>query len=356
MTPSLIHLADTLRELGDLSPMLDNARCLNARHRQAGQCTLCQAACPLSAVQAQPTPVFDSTRCLGCDACAAACPTGALESRYVPLGSWRRAIAGACDDAVSVVCRAVGGGPFAAAPVPCVSALPAEWLVGLSLAGVRRVILHTADCEACPLCASLEQARSAIQAARAFMTSLGFRLALEHAPGQPPLAATSPREGAAGVSRRNFLRGVFGAATARVSPPDRLDALLADGYGWRRALLLNALQRLEDVPDVSLPTRAGYWGGLVVGAACIGCAMCAQFCPTGALRAVEKDGQISLWLDASRCTVCGLCQRVCFKQAITCSDEVSLPAIVSGQEVLLWQGVPSGSPLNKRLKKPSVHP
>jgi ferredoxin len=286
----------------------------------------------------------------------AACPTGALESRYAPLGSWRRAISGAREGTVSVVCRAVGGGPFAAAPVPCVSALPAEWLIGLSLAGVKRVILHTADCEACPLCASLEQARSAIQAARVFLTPLGFRLELEHAPGQPPLAAARPGGEAAGVSRRNFLRGVFGAASASVTPLDRLDVLLADGYGWRRALLLDALRRLEDVPDVSLPTRAGYWGGLVVGAACIGCAMCAQFCPTEALRAVEEDGQIGLWLDASRCTACGLCQRVCFKQAITWSEAVSLPAIVSGQEGRLWQGAPSGNPLNKRLKKPSVHP
>ena len=353
MTPNLIQLADTLRALGDLSPALDRARCLNAHHRQAGQCVACQDACPLGAMQSQPEPEVDPNRCLGCNACAAACPTSALQGRPGPLESWRRAEAATRGGTLSFTCRAVRAGQTEAVPIPCVSALPAESFIALRIAGVTRLTLYTADCYACPLSASLEQAKQAIRTAQAFLAQLGLHLDLDQEIGSPPSTETRPT----GVSRRQFLRG-FAGGVARPALPreDCLDDFAARGYGWRRALLLEGLRRLPEIPAVSLPALSGYWAGLAVASTCIGCGMCAQFCPTGALSLAEGgDSQVALQFDSSRCTACGLCQRVCFKHAITELEPVDLRALASPETITLWQGTPPSNALNRHLKHAPTH-
>jgi energy-converting hydrogenase A subunit P len=339
MSPNLIQLADTLRELGDLSPALDRARCLNVRHQRAGQCVACQEA--------------DANRCLGCNACAAACPTSALQGRSSPLDIWRRAVAAARGGAVSLVCRALRAGQTEAVPISCVSALPAESFIALRLAGVTRLTLFTADCYACPLNASLEQAKQTIRAMQTFLAKLGLQLDLEQEIGSPPATEVKP----SGVSRRQFLRGFMPNPDGPSLPrEDRLDDLLAAGYGWRRALLLEGLRRLPEFPALSLPAQSGYWAGLNVNSDCIGCGMCAQFCPADALSLVEgDDGQVTLQFDTSRCTACGLCQRTCFKHAIADDAPIDLRALLSSEPVTLWQGVPPSNALNRHVTHIPTH-
>ncbi len=348
MTPDLIQIADALRDLGDFSPTLDSTHCLNAIHQHAGKCTTCRDACPFEAVHLQPAPEFDSGRCLGCDACVAACPTSALQGRFEPLEVWRKIVAGAQDGVATMTCRATGS-KGATAQVPCASAVPAEFYIGLSAAGIRKLTFYTANCEACSLYPTLNQAQDALNVMRTFLAHLGLQLELNQEFGKPPEAEDKP----AGLSRRQFLRGLAGRAAApALTRTDHLDDFVAGGYGWRHALLMDALVRQQDIPDINLPSQAGYWGGLEVSSKCVGCAMCVQFCPTDALF-IEPgdDGQVALWLDTARCTACDLCQRVCFKKAITPSEEINLQTIASGQPVLLWQGVPPVNPLSKQLNK-----
>ena len=49
---------------------------------------------------------------------------------------------------------------------------------------------------------------------------------------------------------------------------------------------------------------------------CAGHGVCAGACPTGALRLVSGSAAEGLAFDASLCTACGLCERMCPEQAI----------------------------------------
>lgn len=350
MTPTLSQLADVLGKFSDLSPQLQAERCLNQRHRRAGGCAACQEACPCGAITLRGAPQIEQGACLGCDACAAACPVGALEGRRHPLTVWREACQDARDGVATLACRALGAGRFAATRIPCVGALAPEFYVALAAAGVRQVVLHTAGCESCPLAEGLPQAEQAIDTASAFLERLGLALTVTHKVGAPAAAAVARTA----VSRRNFLTAAFRDRTQQAASTDRLDAYMAAGVGWRRALLLEALARLPVPAGAALPTQERLWGALTVGEACVGCQMCARFCPTEALAATaDSDGQVTLWLDAARCTACGLCERVCFKQAIRLSDEVSLSALAHSRYVPLWQGHPPQNALKSKVKQAS---
>jgi formate hydrogenlyase subunit 6/NADH:ubiquinone oxidoreductase subunit I len=350
MRPNLGQIADVLSSLTDLTPALDTACCLNVRHQQAGQCTACQAVCPVDAVTLDPTPAFDANTCLGCDACTAACPVSALTGKFEVLAAVRRALAQAADEgAVRLGCRALGKGRFDAVRVPCLGALPAEFYLLMAAAGGREVTAYTADCTACPLAGSLTAARDALDDVYRVLDGLGLYLDVQHQVAPPPLLA---EEAPSGVSRRQFLRGLIQTPEAAPRSDDRLDAFMTAGVGWRHALLLEALRRLDGAQPVVIPLWEGHAADVAATDQCIGCEMCAQFCPTGSLRVTHgDDGALTLWFDAARCTGCGLCVRACFKHAITLRETVDLTALPGSEYVPLWQGVPPTNALNKHRRR-----
>ncbi|MBN2471300.1 MAG: 4Fe-4S binding protein [Anaerolineae bacterium] len=352
MPSTLGTLLEMLDKFSDQTPQLDENHCLNFLHNRAGRCTACVEACPVEAIQVGPVPVIDGGACLACDACTAVCPTAALQGQRAPLAVWRDALKQEEGGAV-FVCRAVGGGQFEAARIPCASALTPELLIGLGLEGRTQVTVFTAECAACPVQATLEQAHRAIADARAFLALLGIDLAVRLEEGRPPVAEVQPRPAAA-VSRRGFLSALWNPPVSRSRPDDSLDELAETGIGWRRALLLNAL--LRHVPadtEVTLPSQPGLWGAYEVDEErCMGCQMCTQFCPTGALASTvdEESGDVALWFSAARCTACGLCERVCFKDALKLTPTVPLAALMAGDFVPLWRGAPPYNPLKAHMK------
>ncbi len=58
------------------------------------------------------------------------------------------------------------------------------------------------------------------------------------------------------------------------------------------------------------------FGQLTIDTSCIACGMCAFFCPTGALKKLEKDGQKLLTFQPGHCTRCNLCRDICYRRAI----------------------------------------
>jgi len=349
MTPSLSQLASAISALGDPSPELDPGRCLNVIHRQAGKCRACADACPLEAVTLTPAPEFDSGACLACGACAAACPSAALAGTRPVVDLWRETRRAAADGAAALVCRAVGGGPYAAVRIPCVGALPPEFFVSLALEGVPRLIIHTANCAACPLGGCVDQARHAIDLAADFLLRLEIALEVALTTEAPPVGQATP----SAVSRRRFFTSILQPAVGPAIP-DHLDEFLELGVGWRRALLLEGLARVTVDPgdEAAVATEAGCWGGLEANHQCIGCKMCSKFCPSGALATTTDEDETTLWFNAARCTACGLCVRVCFKHAVALAETVSLASLASGQFVPLWRGRPLYNPLGSTAKKP----
>jgi len=63
---------------------------------------------------------------------------------------------------------------------------------------------------------------------------------------------------------------------------------------------------------------------------CVGCCLCAQMCPSKAIKIVTDEGQdynkevISFEINIARCIFCGLCVEACPKGALKMSGEYEL--------------------------------
>ncbi|MBZ0290911.1 MAG: 4Fe-4S binding protein [Anaerolineae bacterium] len=340
MMPSLSEVADALAQFGDLTPKINADLCLNQRHRYAGQCTACADVCPLAAITLDVTPQIDPGVCQACGACAAACPVGALYSRQSPLEIVREARKTAHNGTIHFACKAAGSERIAATRIPCCGALAPELYIALAAAGIHDIQLYTADCATCALHDCLALSQHFLETAQCLLAQLNLTIHVTYRLDSPP-PAESPRSA---VSRRRFLTTFFQSSSAA---EDVLDDLTAAGLPWRRVLLIDALMRVTLPADATASTETGLWGSLRVSETCIGCEMCAQFCPTGAL-AITTDAQdeVTVWFNAARCTACGLCTRVCFKHSIHFGSHVALPALVEGTFEALWQGQPGVNALN----------
>lgn len=295
--------------------------CINIRGR-LDACDLCARACHAKAITLGLEDVMvDPALCVGCGGCVPACPAGALEmDGFDPA---RLAGTVVPRDKVNLACAAAGQtGPDV---VPCHKMTDARLLAALFAKGAGEiVIIGTENCAGCP---GGDARPGLAEAARTLTKWFGVaapRVALAEAgPG-----SAAPQSGSA-VGRRHFLRGAFRAlAPADDVPPARqmpdFDDPIFDDEGDGTLARPVPYQALLAAARAELPFRADGPAGATgrsIGAACSGCMVCAELCPTGALADASKATGGSLLrqisFDAARCTNCTLCQKVCPMSAIS---------------------------------------
>jgi formate hydrogenlyase subunit 6/NADH:ubiquinone oxidoreductase subunit I len=72
-----------------------------------------------------------------------------------------------------------------------------------------------------------------------------------------------------------------------------------------------------------IPTPPGFRGKIIYDKEkCIGCKLCKNVCPCGAIQYKEKDKKIKIYL--SRCCFCSQCNDVCPTKCLSMSDEFLL--------------------------------
>ncbi len=297
-------------------------------------------------------PKLDVDKCLSCGLCAVTCPTGALASDS-PSGpdlvEQLRGVAAGRDWASFACRRTVEGTPSdekRCVNVQCIGAIDPAVLLSAVSFGLRHLYLVCSACADCPVTQGKAIARKNADTVNRLAETLGVSPTVSLVEVLPPECSvpleTAPREA---MSRREFFALLrrqttkAGAVTA--------DAVVGNGserdrshvktqpdatIPVQRQLLLAALRRLADgraAPNTALP-GTGLWATYAVTADCVGCQMCAYFCPTGALTRSDQGG---VSFQVSRCTGCGVCRDVCFKQAITLSDDVSLTDVLDDRVV-----------------------
>jgi ferredoxin len=295
--------------------------CINIRGR-IDACNLCARACHANAITLGLEEVLvDAALCVGCGGCVPACPAGALEIEgFDPASVTGAVVPGG---KASLACAATGQtGPGV---VPCHKMTDARVLAALFAAGADEIaIIGTENCAGCPA----GDARPALAEA---VGTLGKWFG-KGAPGvvlaEAVQGRAAPRSGSA-VGRRHFLRGAFralaplGDAPQARRLPDFDDPIFEDESDGAAARPV-PYQALLASARAELPFRANGQAGATgrsIGAACSGCMVCAELCPTGAL--ADASGSVGggwhrqISFDAALCTNCTLCQKVCPMRAIS---------------------------------------
>ena len=257
--------------------------------------------------------------------------------------------------------------PDTVVPVRCVGRIDASLLVLMASAGALTIRLTCGNCDECEYRAGKAAAELACQDANAIFDAWGTR-ARASVTRKLPAACRAIAGPAYDPNRRAFLRTAGDAAhdaahdaadlaidhafehasdTQRTRRAVMETGTLPRFLPPRRAILLDALERLGQPDDVMLNTRL--WAHVIMDEnRCNGCGMCARFCPTGALTVRDDDRAETqiIWISKrnaektgfsgvafahapSLCLQCRTCEQLCPRHAIELSCEtfaVDIPA------------------------------
>ena len=219
--------------------------------------------------------------------------------------------------------------------LPCLGWVDEALLVHLACSGAQRIDLPTPLCATCDQANATEALPRIVAEAQRIAHAWGIGAEMR-AGDEAPFATGAPEEAVGEVSRRDLLAqaaSTLGEAAADALPasvrslgdarcdtpertpePDRrrwqlLDDLHAFGLPSNQAILPRSLAPRVDI-DVEH---------------CSGCTLCAQFCPTGALRKAGKaaGGGTLLEFDAPLCRDCGICVETCRYGALSCEETLT---------------------------------
>lgn len=384
--PNLIDIAQRLAEQPAVA-LLHEERCLPERDL-GSTCARCAEACPVDAITVGaarcgdekpaaaygsvtkdgPTgPRIDDEACVRCGRCIMACPTAALLA-IAPLdddalldasaqaGAAARANAAggatqgeeapAPEDAEpscgGFVCeRAVRGGAGRidaerTVTLPCLAWVDEALIVHMACAGAQRIALLTAPCASCEQAAAVDALAQTADAAQRILDTWQLDAVVSIVDAVDDVAAPDDEDAAGELSRR----GLFSQArSALVEAATDAASAHIDALAGRRAADVPApepdrrrWQLLDDLHAAGLP-----FGDAVVprvlaprvdidAERCSGCALCAGFCPTQALRKAGKaaGGRTLLEFDAARCRDCGTCTDTCRYEAISREETLTV--------------------------------
>ena len=342
-------------------------RCTHNRHQLAA-CRRCVDACPAGALELDEGLQIDVDRCVQCGTCAAVCPTGALEfcgpSDTKLLGSLIEtltpgaALVFGCDRNGASGAHPRGG----VVAVPCIGRIDESLLLGTIALGASAVYLLDEGCARCPHAGGAQVAREVVVRANRLLAALGRPQAIAVLPWEqlPDEARLTVTGGSAAVSRRELLRRVmFGAAAAGGEAMNGSPSIAAPesprpGSGVlpvvvpeKRALLLWALRKLQPPPDAKLDAE-DLVAQVIFSPECTVCGMCAQFCPTGALFTMQRDGRQGVAYLASRCVDCNLCIDVCYMHAVSHAHQLPIEELFETRPTALVWGQDGSSSIGLR--------
>lgn len=355
--PDLIDIVEIIEALETKAVFAAESRCVVVRNRNV-ICRKCEKACPADVFNIEGNKLqLDAAACVSCGSCTVVCPTEAL----IPVRPLDEELAGSIADA----CLAYGGAAVFAcariaskrlvdselfAEVPCLARIDESMLIELAAKGVDTPVLVDGTCSSCKLRFCNAAIDATVQSANTLIEAMGGRQQVQRQSHFPEDMLTDKVSASYGVSRRDFFsksgETAKDAAEKTVTTiikgnkkekePTILERLRISKRGSlpllearRRMNTLNALDEIGAPQIEYMENRL--WGSVQVDAeACRSCGMCANFCPTGALKKldnmIDEEGNECSYLEFSmaECVQCRTCQDICLGACLTVDAEISL--------------------------------
>lgn len=298
-------------------------RCLKLRHRKS-DCQLCQDFCPGEAISLGDSPKVDYARCCGCGICANLCPTEAFE-----LGglSYQHLLA---QIQIDESAEAEFGCPRWAlekggVTVPCLGYLNESVLIGAIARGARAVKLDITQCQKCELSFGFQAARRSARQANRILALFDRPERVVLTAGDQSVTHNQPDN--RHFSRREFFsylsRGTWKTltqvmeSTATGEGRSRAGALLKPRLPKKQHLLLESLKALGEPVTAVVENKDLPFTRIEMTEGCDGCGLCVTFCPTGALKQFDDNGNRAIGFSSAFCLACNLCLKICPRGALT---------------------------------------
>jgi formate hydrogenlyase subunit 6/NADH:ubiquinone oxidoreductase subunit I len=219
--------------------------------------------------------------------------------------------------------------------LPCLSILKESHLVAISLSGVDRVYLDISRCRGCFIQRGKKTIENTVSYAQNLLTAIGYgdRITLSYTPVRRPTKnfkrkrlKTKNIKAFPEYSRREFfslLRGKAGETIAEYSAHNEVPE--------KRAVLVEALKIFNEGEGFfSIHINEGTFPihQVEAGKGCTLCYSCELFCPTGALKRMEGDGEVRIDFQMSLCVGCYQCKELCPEGALYYRDSIDLTALI----------------------------
>ena len=345
---SLVH-ADTLihNESGNKylpTPVTD--LCKRVRFRQS-ECNTCVETCPTDAISLPFGPEI-SDSCVNCGLCQIACPTETFEGIQSTDQMLRDMLQDQADMIINdhqlnIHCHQAEANNAHSVKVNCLGNMTENSLMAMAGANVQTLVVTTGNCNSCKLCRGVELFGKATStySMLADMTSqsaITITIVTKARKKQ-----NAPRSSST-VSRRDFFRSLGSgvakqAAKVVVDKEQQIRAILQtdkDTIEQKRPSprreMLKALLDEQQCDDFDL--RGGElfpWKRMIVDEVhCVGCGVCVNVCPTGALVKEIEELELTRTINYSLCTNCSVCAESCpqdvirFEQAYSIGDLVNI--------------------------------
>lgn len=314
-------------------------RCLNTRFR-ALDCSICADSCPADGAitVSNGRPVLDNEACLHCGLCLHRCPTEAFTRPDSLPGKLVKTVAALPDGRIDLVCPQHprpehGPAPKVVQTQRCLAALSSATLLELSTQK-KEIWLDDTPCAGCPLGQVQPAIRYTVAQANGWASlrpETGL-ISLMTEAIEPPPAISRPVHNAANppVSRRGLFR-VFKQSGQEIAASEEKVELVKTGktvpvserlphnVPHQRTKILALLEK-SSLVQTSIPNKQLPITNLHIDPArCTACALCARFCPTGALKYLSDGESFALTFQPSLCLGpdCNICVLACPEQAVS---------------------------------------